>query len=79
MESEIVPYGAKYALVIEKSLPEQLGWEVGTKVDTSTDGESIRITLKGEKTGSNKEQSRLSGIVQKMDQQYGPVFRRLAE
>lgn len=57
MESEIVPYGDKYALVIDKGLLVPLGWEVGTKVDVSTDGNrsgSLQRARQQDRTRNNR-------------------------
>jgi antitoxin component of MazEF toxin-antitoxin module len=74
MQGKLVQHGNEIALIIDRDLREQLSIDIDTQVNISTTENQLIVTVEPE-----DRQTRLARIVEEMDEQYGPVFKRLAE
>lgn len=72
MTSKLVKYGKHLALVIDEALLEQLNIDENTPLEISTDGHGLLITPEG-------EGKRFRAAMERTNQRYSEVFRRLAE
>ncbi len=63
-----IPEGV--ALILDEALLQQLGWNAEMEVELSTEGEWIVIT---------PVRDQLREVVEEIDEEYGNVFRRLAD
>jgi antitoxin component of MazEF toxin-antitoxin module len=75
MKKKLTRTGNSVALVLDKPLLEQVGLDENSEVEISTNGDIVLITPVRQKARRRK----LGGILDTMDEQYGGVFRRLAE
>jgi antitoxin MazE len=75
MIKKLTRTGNSVALVLDKPLLEQMGIDENSEVEVSTNGDVVVITPVREKSRRRK----LAKILDAMDEQYGGVFRRLAE
>lgn len=75
MKKKLTRTGNSVALVLDKPLLEQVGLDENSEVEISTNGDIVLITPVRQKARRRK----LAGILDTMDEQYGGVFRRLAE
>ena len=67
--------GNSLAIVLDKPLLEQLGIDENTELDLSTNGDVLVITP----VRDPKRKRKLKKILEKLNREYGGVFRRLAE
>jgi antitoxin component of MazEF toxin-antitoxin module len=75
MKKKLTRTGNSVALVLEKPLLEQLGIDENSEVEISTNGDVLVVTP----VRAPARQRRLKRILAELDDQYGGVFRRLAE
>jgi antitoxin component of MazEF toxin-antitoxin module len=75
MRKRLTRSGNSLALVIDKSLLEALGIDGDTELELSTDGDVLVVTPVREGRRSKKT----AELVAEAHEQYGGVFRRLAE
>ncbi len=75
MRKKLTRTGNSVALVLDKGLLEELGLEDNAEVELSTNGDVLVVTP----IRDHIRRRKLSKILDEMDEQYGGVFRRLAE
>lgn len=75
MRKKLTRTGNSVALVLDKGLLEQLGLEENAEVELSTNGDVLVVTP----IRDHIRRRKLKKILDEMDEQYGGVFRRLAE
>ncbi|MBS2004985.1 MAG: hypothetical protein U0103_12745 [Candidatus Obscuribacterales bacterium] len=76
MLKKFIKHGNSHALVIDKAVLEILRIDPATTdVEITTDGNALIITP----VRSKKKQKELKETLAKLDKQYAPVFKRLAE
>jgi antitoxin component of MazEF toxin-antitoxin module len=75
MIKKLTRTGNSVALVLDKPLLEQMGLEEGSEVELSSNGQVVMITPVRE----NARRRKLQSILDKIDEQYGGVFKKLAE
>lgn len=75
MKKKLTRTGNSVALVLDKPLLEQLGLDETSEVEISTNGEVLVVTPVRDAAHRRK----LKKIIEKIDERYGGVFRRLAE
>lgn len=75
MRKKLTRSGNSVALVLDKPLLEKLGLSENAEVELSTDGEVLVMTPVRDRARKRK----LSRIMDELDEQYGGVFRKLAE
>ena len=75
MVKKLTRSGNSLALVIDKPLLEALQIDSDTELEVSTDGDVIVISP----VRSRKRTKQLAEIVAEAHEQYGGVFKRLAE
>jgi antitoxin component of MazEF toxin-antitoxin module len=71
----LVPYEDSIALVLDKEMLDELNINEETQLQAVTDGHSLTITPVRDET----RRKQIQGILEELDQEYGPVFKRLAE
>ena len=74
VEGRLVQYGDSLALVLDPELLEQMKIGPNSKLDIVTNGDSMIVTVRDE-----EHRAKLHHIMEEMNEQYGEVFRRLAE
>jgi antitoxin MazE len=75
MKKKLTRTGNSVALVLDKPLLEKLGLDETSEVEISTNGDVLVVTPVRDAARRRK----LKKIIEKIDEQYGGVFRRLAE
>jgi antitoxin MazE len=75
MVKKLTRTGNSLALVLDKPLLEQLGIDENTTLEISTNGDVLVVTPVRDRA----RQRKLKKALEEMDQQYGGVFKRLAE
>lgn len=75
MKKKLTRTGNSMALVLDKPLLEQLGIDENTELEISTNGDVIVL----QPVRDARRSARLKKIMTELDEQYGGVFRRLAE
>jgi len=75
MRKKLTRTGNSVALIIDKPILEQLGLDEGSEVEVSANADVVVITPIREASRRRK----LRKILDELDQNYGGVFRRLAE
>lgn len=75
MVKKLTKTGNSLALVLDKPLLEQLQLDADTPLEVSTDGRVIVISPLPDK----KRAARIKELAGEAHQQYGGVFKRLAE
>ncbi len=74
MKAKLVQCGDDLAVVIDKSLREQMEIDLNTQLDMVADGRTI-IIMKRDET----RRAMLQVALEEMDEEYGSVFQKLAE
>jgi antitoxin component of MazEF toxin-antitoxin module len=67
--------GNSLAIVLDKPLLEQLGFDESTELEISTNGDVLVMAPVRDRGRERK----LKKILEELDREYGGVFRRLAE
>lgn len=75
MTKKLVKTGNSLALVLDKPMLERLDIDGDTPLEVSTNGDVIIISPVRDKPRTN----RLKAISDEINEEYGGVFRRLAE
>ena len=75
MRKHLTRSGNSLALVIDKSLLEALQIDADTELELSTDGDVLVVTP----VRDPRRSKRTAELVAEAHEQYGGVFRRLAE
>lgn len=75
MIKKLARHGNSFALVIDKAILELLRINPKTPLDVSTDGRTLVIAPMGEA----KKRKRFDTALEKINQKYGDVLKRLAE
>ena len=75
MKTRLIRIGNSVALILDRPLLEKLGLKEDAEVELSTNGDMLVVTPIRKPARRRK----LNKILDKMDQQYSGVFRRLAE
>jgi antitoxin component of MazEF toxin-antitoxin module len=75
MSKRLTRSGNSLALVIDKPLLEALGIDAETELELSTDGDVLVVSPLRER----KRRAKLKELVAEAHEQYGGVFKRLAE
>ncbi len=75
MVKRLTRSGNSLALVIDRPLLEALEIDGDTELELSTDGDVLVVTP----VRDRQRKERLADLVAEADEQYGGVFRRLAE
>ena len=75
IDIKLVPYEDGMAFIVDKETFEQLNISQDAKFQAVSDGHSLTITPVRDEARRAKIQS----ILEELDQEYGPVFKRLAE
>jgi antitoxin MazE len=75
MSKRLTRSGNSLALVIDRPLLEALGIDSDTELELSTDGDVLVVTP----LRSRKRKQQTADLVAEAHEQYGGVFRRLAE
>lgn len=74
LQGRLVQHGDSLALLLESEILEQLNINLDSKLDIVTDGDSMIITVRDE-----ERRAKLRRIMEEMNEEYGGVFKRLAE
>lgn len=74
LQGRLVQHGDNLALLLESEVLEQLNINLDSKLDIVTDGDSIIVTVRDE-----ERRAKLHRIMEEMNDEYGEVFKRLAE
>lgn len=74
LQGRLVQHGDTLALLLESEILEQLNINLDSKLDIVTDGDSMIVTVRDE-----ERRARLHRIMEEMNDEYGEVFKRLAE
>jgi antitoxin component of MazEF toxin-antitoxin module len=75
MTKKLTRSGNSLALVIDRPLLEALEIDADTELELSTDGDVLVVTP----LRNAKRRRRVADLVAEANEQYGGVFRRLAE
>jgi antitoxin MazE len=75
MRKKLTRTGNSVALVLDKPILEQLGVDENSEVEVSTNGDVVVITP----IRDDARRRKLNAILEELDEEYGGVFRRLAE
>ena len=75
MTKRLTRSGNSLALVIDRPLLEALNIDADTELELSTDGDVLVVTP----LRDPKRKRQVAGLVAEAHEQYGGVFRRLAE
>lgn len=75
MEKALIRHGNSLAIVIDKPVLELLQITADTKIEVTTNGDSIMLTP----VHDRKRQSRLQAAKQKFSTQFGDDLKKLAE
>lgn len=75
MSKRLTRSGNSLALVIDRPLLEALAIDADTELELSTDGDVLVVTP----VRNRKRKKRVAELVAEAHEQYGGVFRRLAE
>ena len=75
MEKALFRHGNSLAIVIDKPVLDLLQIAADTKIELTTNGDSIMLTPVRDK----KRQSRLQSALQKINNQFGDDLKKLAE
>ncbi len=74
LQGRLVQHGDTLALLLESEILEKLNINLDSKLDIVTDGDSMIVTVRDE-----ERRARLHRIMEEMNDEYGEVFKRLAE
>ncbi len=74
LQGRLVQHGDTLALLLESEILKQLNINLDSKLDIVTDGDSIIVTVRDE-----ERRAKLHRIMEEMNEEYGEVFKRLAE
>jgi antitoxin component of MazEF toxin-antitoxin module len=74
LQGRLVQHGDNLALLLESEILEQLNINLDSKLDIVTDGDSMIVTVRDE-----ERRAKLRRIMEEMRDEYGEVFKRLAE
>lgn len=75
MLKKLTRHGNSFALIIDKAILELLRITPKTSLDVSTDGRTLIVAPMGEA----KKRRRFNTALEKINQKYGDVLKRLAE
>ncbi|MDP9191881.1 MAG: AbrB/MazE/SpoVT family DNA-binding domain-containing protein [Acidobacteriota bacterium] len=75
MKKKLTRTGNSVALVLDKPILEQLGVDENSEVEVSTNGDVLVMTP----VRDDARRGKLNKILDDLDEDYGGVFRRLAE
>lgn len=75
MKKKLTRTGNSVALVLDKPILEQLGLDENSEVEVSTNGDVLVVTP----VRDDARRHKLNKILEELDDEYGGVFRRLAE
>jgi len=75
MLKKLTRHGNSFALIIDKAILELLRITPKTSLDVSTDGRTLIVASMGEA----KKRRRFNTALEKINQKYGDVLKRLAE
>ena len=75
MVKRLAPSGNSLALLIDRPLLEAMSIDAETDLEISTDGDVLVVTP----VRDRKRSKRVAELVAEAHEQYGGVFRRLAE
>jgi antitoxin component of MazEF toxin-antitoxin module len=75
MVKQLTKTGNSLALVLDKQILERTHIDASTKLEVSTDGDTIVISPVRDK----KRQAKLKKILADLDRKYARAFKRLAE
>jgi antitoxin component of MazEF toxin-antitoxin module len=75
MEMALIRHGHSLAIAIDKSVLDLLWITADTKIELTTNGDSIMLTP----VRDRKRQSRLQAALQKINNQFGDDLKKLAE
>ena len=75
MEKALIRHGNSLAIVIDKPVLDLLQITADTKIEVTTNGDSIMLTP----VRDRKRQSRLQAAKQKFSTQFGDDLKKLAE
>jgi antitoxin MazE len=75
MRKKLIRTGNSLALVLDKELLDELGIEAETSLELSTDGDVIVVSP----VRPRRVDERLKKVMARAHDQYGGVFRKLAE
>ncbi|HEY6843191.1 MAG TPA: AbrB/MazE/SpoVT family DNA-binding domain-containing protein [Thermoanaerobaculia bacterium] len=75
MVKKLTRTGNSLALVLDKPLLETLGIDENTELEISTNGDVLVVTPVRDRARDRK----LKKILDELDEQYGGVFKRLAD
>lgn len=80
MEQKIIQIGNSSGVIFPKDLMQEVGFATGEKVVVEHDkkNETVVIRKKGRKASSVSSSSRFFKIVEKVNKQYGPALKELA-
>ena len=73
-QGRLVQHGDTLALLLDSEVLEQLNINLDSKLDIVTDGDSMIVTVRDE-----ERRAKLHRIMEEMNEEYGEVFKRLAE
>jgi hypothetical protein len=74
LEGRLVQHENNLALVLEPEVLKQMNIGLDSKLDIVTSGDSLIVTVRDQEHSAN-----LHRIMEDMNEQYGEVFKRLAE
>jgi hypothetical protein len=63
------------ALILDRPILDELGVDEHTELEILTNGEILVVT----RAGDESREQQLKGIIEKLDREYGGLFRRLAQ
>jgi antitoxin MazE len=75
VKKKLTRTGNSVALVLDKPILEQLGLDENSEVEVSTNGDVLVVTP----VRDDARRHKLNKILEELDDEYGGVFRRLAE
>jgi len=75
MIKKLTRTGNSVALVLDKPLLEQLGLDENSEVEVSTNGCVLLVTPRPDPS----RQRKIKKILDELDEEYGGVFKRLAQ
>ena len=75
MEKKLTKHGNSLALVIERSVLDLLKIDADTPLDISTDGQVLIITP----IRNNEQNKKFLNALEKTNQKYGRMLKRLAD
>jgi antitoxin MazE len=75
MKKKLTRTGNSVALVLDKPMLKQLGVDENSEVEVSMNGDVLVMTP----VRDDERRHKLNKILEDLDEEYGGVFRRLAE